>query len=244
MDKKLCLLCSHSFNEIIRGYCRKCYYALKYKGELVNIDKPDITFLNKNEEDNLIGSMLGDGNLHRNKTSKYAHLKIERSNLDFKYLEYQYNILRKFCKSACKSYKRKDDKESCYFITRSYKILDDLYLKWYPNNIKTVPQDINLNSQIIAIWLADDGNISIHHKKHKLLRTNFATNGFSLNEVEMLANLLCNRYKETFKVNKTNIKNQYVINAADSASWAMINDIDNVFPDSMNRKSKVWRDLK
>lgn len=236
MTLKICYKCNNYFEEIIRGYCRKCYYALKYTGELSNLEKPKINKLSINQKELLIGSLLGDAWLGRNATSKHCHLKIERSSKDIEYLKYEFEILKPLCKSGIKEYKRKDDKYYCYFISRSYEILSKYHDKWYNNTTKIVPLDLKLTPLIIAIWFADDGNISMHHKKQNLLRSNFATNGFTHDETEFLASLLSKKYCESFKANKTSIKNQYVINAGDTATRVMIKDIINVFPISMNRK--------
>lgn len=236
MTPRTCDRCHHPFDEIIRGYCRKCYYALKWKGNLSNLEKPIIKSLNKTQKDLLIGSLLGDAWLGRNATSKHSHLKIERSYEDIEYLKYEFDILKPLCKSGVKDYLRKDGGQSCYFISRSYEILDSYHQKWYEDGIKVVPSDLILNPLIVAIWLADDGHMCIHHKKQKLLRTNFATNGFTRNEVEFLADLLSKRYKENFNPTKTNISKRYVITAADTATRVMWQDINQVFPQSMARK--------
>lgn len=238
MVLKTCARCEKDFEEIIRGYCRKCYYALKWKGQLSNIEKPPINSFSPLQEELLIGSLLGDANLHRNKTSKFAHLKIERSAEDYSYLEYQFDILKPFCKSGCKKYERADGGYSCYFITRSYEILDNLFCKWYPNGTKIVPKDVKLTPLSIAIWLCDDGCISLHHKKYNLITTTFATNGFSKKDTEWLADQLCDRYKESFCPTKTSIKGQYVIRGADTATRVMLKDIEKVIPQSMFRKLK------
>lgn len=236
MTLKACEKCLIPFNEIIRGYCRKCYYALKYRGELSNIEKPIIKSLDKIQKDLIIGSLLGDAWLGKNATNKNAHLKIERAYKDINYLNYEFDILKPLCKSGIKDYIRKDGGHYCYFITRSHKVLSQYHDKWYTNKIKIVPSDLKLNALIIAIWLADDGNICIHHKKQKLLRTTFATNGFTLKEVEFLANLLSQRYKENFIPSKTNIDKQYTIIGADAATRVMWQDIKTCFPQSMERK--------
>lgn len=233
---RICQQCSNSFEEIIRGYCRKCYYALKYIGELSNLEKPEINKLNKIQKELLVGSLLGDASLSRNATSKFAHLKIERSSKDLEYLKYQFDILEPLCKSKYKEYDRKDGGKSCYFITRSYKILDDLYCKWYPNGIKIVPKDVVFTPLVIAIWLCDDGHIALHHKKQGLLRTTFATNGFSLEESKWLSEKLSDRYNENFFVSKTSIENQFVINGSNAATRVMIKDIKSSIPKSMTRK--------
>lgn len=233
---RTCKRCEKDFEEIIRGYCRKCYYALKYTGDLCNVEKPIIKSLTKIQKDLLIGSLLGDAWLGRNATSKHTHLKIERAYEDIEYLTYEFDILKPLCKSGVKDYVRKDGGHSCYFISRSYEILDTYHQKWYVDGTKIVPLDLKLNPLIVAIWLADDGHIGIHHKKQGLLRTTFATNGFTSNEVEFLSDLLSNKYKENFNPTKTNLPKQYTITAADTATRVMWQNIKEVFPQSMARK--------
>ena len=239
MTLKTCQRCEKGFEEIIRDYCRKCYYALKYTGDLSNLEKPEIKSLTKIQKEMLTGTLLGDANLHRNATSKFAHLKIERSSQDLEFLRYQFDVLAPLCKSGCKVYQRKDGGEACYFISRSYEVLDKLYRKWYPNDgKKIVPHDIKLTPLVVAIWFCDDGHIALHHKKQGLLRTTFATNGFTHSDTEWLVDALCKRYKESFFVSKTSIDKQYVINGADTATRVMMKDIEGVFPQSMSRKLK------
>lgn len=233
---RACQRCCNYFEEIIRGYCRKCYYALKYSGSIYNLEKPTIKSLNKTQNDLLIGSLLGDAWLGRNATSKHVHLKIERSFEDIEYLKYEFDILKPLCKSGVKDYSRKDGGRSCYFISRSYEVLDVYHQVWYKDKIKIVPSNIKLTPLVIAIWLADDGNMCVHHKKQGLLRTTFATNGFTLDEVEFLSDLLSKKYGENFNPTKTNIPKQYTIIAADTATRIMWQDIKKVFPQSMARK--------
>jgi hypothetical protein len=241
MVLKICGRCNKDFEEIIRGYCRKCYYALKYKGELLNVPKPEINSLSTLQKEMMVGTLLGDANLHRNATSKFAHLKIERSAKDLEYLKYQYDIFAPLCKSGCKIYDRQDGTgQNCYFITRSYGVLDRLYRKWYPNNgKKIVPRNIKLTPLTIAIWLCDDGYIARHHKKSKCLITTFATNGFTKSDTEWLAKRLSDRYKEKFNVYKTSIEGQFIIRAMNAATMTMLKDIKKVMPISMARKLKA-----
>lgn len=242
----VCNNCSESFNCTIRGFCRKCYNALKWKGKLTNLTKPTIEKLSDLQHQVLIGSLLGDTWLGKNKTSKYPHLKIERSIKDIEYLKYQFSVFENLCKSGIKEYHSIDKRngtprDSCYFISRSHELLEGFWNDWYSNGIKKLPLNLELTPLTIAIWLADDGNICIHHKKQGLLRTTFATNSFLKSEVELLALLLSSRYGESFRLTKTAKSDQYVICADNYATMALVTEIDSVFPSSMNRKSNIWR---
>ncbi len=75
--QNICNKCEKETKEIIRGLCRKCYNALLYNGELLKLEKPIIDSFTKIQNELLVGSLLGDACLHRNKNSKFAYLKIE-----------------------------------------------------------------------------------------------------------------------------------------------------------------------
>lgn len=91
---------------------------------------------------------------------------------------------------------------------------------------------------IIAIWACDDGNFSITETKR--LRIKLHTQGFSKDEVMFLKNLLDDRYNTKFKVQNP-IDNKYIIVGHDHQSRILLKDIDSVFPESMFRKSDIWR---
>ena len=242
-----CYECHKNIAKIIRGYCNACYVRLIRQGKILKIEKPTIPSHFTDEQQSLIvGSMLGDGSLYNmRETTQKCSIKILRNEKDRSYLEWEYFFLKEFCSSDIKSRSVYDDRTNkyyynCSFFTRSSKLFGEFYNKWYPNGKKIVPNDIQLNSLIMAIWFLDDGNVYVRKNAPHRFEVKFATDGFTKNNVEFLADLLCKRYNEYYGVCKH--ENNYIINASGYASRILIKDIDRVIPIGiMNRKTKFWR---
>lgn len=186
---KTCLKCSRETIRLKREYCPSCYECLRIKGILKKIDKPELPKdLTKLQKEILQGLMLGDGCLYKNKKSSYPHLIIDRSLKDKDYLLENYSFFKKFCSTPPREYTRiKKSKEykGISFATRRAHAFDNIYNTWYPENIKVVPNNLELTPISAAIWFCDDGHIRhrIHNKA--TLQLQLATNGFSLKENEI-----------------------------------------------------------
>jgi len=73
-------------------------------------------------------------------------------------------------------------------VSRYFKLLR---IKWYPDGKKIVPHNLILTPKIIAYWFMCDGSTTwINNKKQ--VRVNFATNGFTKNDVLILLKNLHN----------------------------------------------------
>ena len=70
-----------------------------------------------------------------------------------------------------------------YFDTNATVQVFDMYAKWYPNNKKTVPFDLEMNPDILLYWYIGDGTISYS-------AFYIATQSFSKKEVDFLCDLL------------------------------------------------------
>lgn len=199
--------------------------------------------LNQQQHNLIIGSMLGDGHLRKPKDTCNTAMRIKRSTSDIDYLKWQANICNNLVTpngivSISEIDKRSGNLiHSSWFLTKSIIELNSYYANWYLNKIKIVPNNLQLNSEIMAIWLCDDGNISIRGKYRFEIR--LFTNSFTKDEVLFLIDLLQNRYNENFDIRKLTDKEQHIIVAHDSACRALITDIDSVFPGGMQRK-RLW----
>ncbi len=207
---------------------------------MISIQKP--IELTTQQHNLIIGSMLGDGHLRRSKSTHNTALYIKRALKDYDYLEWESKICSNLLTNAKITKRERFDKRtektyySCNFITKSLNELNSYYDSWYKNKIKVIPNDLKLNAEIIGIWFCDDGCISSTSSKR--FRISFATNSFSKDEVYFLRDLLNARYNENFIIYKYKTVEQYIISGADSASRALICDIDPVFPEGMDRKKK------
>lgn len=198
------------------------------------------------QENVLIGSLLGDGHLERSKPTHNTSLKIKRAKTDLDYLKWQFDILKDHCamktihESSVLDSRTNKTYDSVYFRTKRLKELNHFHDKWYLNKIKIIPS-LKLNSEIMAIWFADDGHIK---KKFNNYEISFATNSFSKHEVEYLIKLLTKRYEEKFylcKQTKNKKVRSYYIVASSRASQLIIDDIDPFLP--LARK-KIWKKEK
>lgn len=239
VDEKVCSQCT-SKKAIVKGCCNLCYKRLVRQGKIhpkkraVILDK--LTFFQNNV---LVGLMLGDGFISNRNTPA---LRVNRSIKDENYLRWQWEVFRNFCTTEPWLHTKFDKKRNkkyfgISFTTAGIPAFRKIRKQWYQGHTKVIPKDIKLNSQILAIWLCDDGCITIN-KKTGLLSLKFATNGFRKSDVQILCNLLLKRYTNcSFTVSKNG--KGYVIRAANKATLAFINDVRSSIPKSMERKLRV-----
>jgi hypothetical protein len=244
--EKICLNCGKSCDRLRKTFCDNCYTKYRVFGNPNYSRAAFPKSLTDQQHSLIIGSMLGDGHLRKEENNHNAALNIERSQKDYQYLEWEANIINNMLTKAGVTKRDRYDERtnkiyhSCSFITRSLIVLNSFHNEWYINKIKVVPNNLRLNSEIIAIWFCDDGWIDTSSSINRF-EIGLATNSFSKDEVYFLQSLLNDRYNEYFTVScRTDTeKNQYVIHGSDSASRALISDIDSVFPEGMQRK-RLW----
>jgi len=158
--------------------------------------------LTKIQEDVLIGSLLGDGSIPKNKTSKNCRLQITRSAKDIKYLEWQSTIFNNISNGNVKIFERNKYNKiyiESQFYTQALPIFTKYKEKWYPNGKKIIPKDLILNDRIIAVWIADDGYLE---KIKNAYRLTIATDCFSYKEVFFLKKELERVIDSKFKIYK------------------------------------------
>lgn len=244
--KNICTICL-SKESVRRTFCASCYGKGLKNGTILKLEKPPLpTSLTNAQHEILIGSLLGDGCLFKSKNSKYPILSILRSLKDKQYLEWEYSFFKDFCLSNFKdsSYFDIRTNKTYYtskFVIRSVEVFNNYYNDWYYNGVKLIPKNLELTSLILTIWFCDDGSISKPGSDYRLY-LKLATNGFSFNDVEYLKSLLESRFDEKFTINKSN--NQPVLKGNDNATRAFLSEIDEYMPNSMLRKSNIWRDDK
>jgi len=84
--------------------------------------------------------------------------------------------------------------------TRVYQEFFSFYNRWYPDGIKVVPKDINLNSQLLANWYMGDGCFT--HKKYGTIV--LSTQGFIREDVIYLSDLVNEYLDINSRVSKRN----------------------------------------
>ena len=109
------------------------------------------------EKSIIIGSLLGDGYLRIVPGRKNAFLEINHSVSQKEYVDWKFRKLRNIVKSPPKERRGKEKRIAYRFFTRQHPELTELYLRFYANKVKIIP-DLKLNPLIIAIWFMDDGS--------------------------------------------------------------------------------------
>ena len=106
----------------------------------------------------IIGSILGDGYLRVIKGRKNAFLEINHSIKQKEYVDWKYDQLRSIVKSRPKSRKGEENRIAYRFYTRQHPELTELFQRFYRNKTKIIPDNLQLNPIILAVWFMDDGS--------------------------------------------------------------------------------------
>jgi hypothetical protein len=209
--------------------------------------------LTENQEQILVGSLLGDAYIYQYKNQLNAGLAIGRAYKDLEYLKYQYDIFKHFCKSKIKKRDYLDKRtnkiyENVYFRTQVSEIFSNYKDKWYDNGLKIIPRDIKLSPLICAIWFCDDGSAVRYAKNKDRIKISIATDGFRKDDVVFLCSLLNKQLGTTkFSYSRKNsckdVNKGYFIYGYHNEACKFIKYIEPVFPESMSRKSNKWKGL-
>lgn len=111
----------------------------------------------------LVGILLGDGNISKfSITATSARITFEQSIINFPYLWFVWTIISPYCSLAPHVYFKTLNKRSykaIYILTRSYRVLNNLFNLFVVNGIKVVPSNIFdlLDGIALAHWIMCDG---------------------------------------------------------------------------------------
>lgn len=153
------------------------------------------------EQNNIIiGSLLGDGWMGQLKGNSNSHFGKGQCLNSYEHIIWVYEKLSPYTDTTkiyknfttTEAYWDKENKKtktrkiprthkSWSMLTCNHPIFTELRKKWYPNGIKIIPSDIELNPQILSIWYVDDGT---NNYKDRFI--NISTNCFELNDIQIL----------------------------------------------------------
>ncbi len=139
----------------------------------------------------IIGSLLGDGYLRIVQGRRNAFLEINHSFSQKEYVDWMYFMLKNICKSGPKMRKGNGDRIAYRFTTRQMPELTSLYRDFYISGKKRVPDAIQLNPIMLAVWYMDDGSKCSEDNVY------INTQQFSLNDQEKCRNILYSLGLET-----------------------------------------------
>lgn len=159
---------------------------------LSNSTKNNTPNLNSLLKEILVGVLLGDGWLDKQKVN--ARFRFEQSDLHKEFFFYLYEFFSVYCQSAPKLRERLDKRTNkvyftWHFSTKSYPMFTKMYNLFYIKNKKVVPANIIelIGPATLAFWIMCDG---WKHNKGVTI----ATNAFSDAENELLINALNKKF--------------------------------------------------
>ena len=195
-------------NNIEQAYCAREFKLSAQFGTLKN------TKLNNYNKDMLIGCLLGDAHVGRSGDKSY--ITFEQTIKHENYIKNIYDSLKKdnIDLYNIKYYTRNDLRhasinKSVYFKTHNLELFNpiaDMFLS--VDNKKILPIDIEyyLNPIGLAFWICDDGQLV------KNGGITLCTDNYSLNEVELLINVLYYKYNAKCSIHKKKGKSDKIYN--------------------------------
>jgi LAGLIDADG DNA endonuclease family len=246
--------CSCKLIDGVKKQCKHCYdknRRIKMKNGDWNFNRPMPDVLTSEQEQILIGGLLGDFYLYQNKNNINAGISCGRSLKDKKYMEFEYSLFKDFCNEGVKKRNYFDKRTNqiyygVWFRTRVSKVFTPYKKKWYSNGEKIVPRDLKLTPLICAIWFCDDGSIIYVGKNKTGRRISLYTDNFSKKEVIFLRKLLKSNLGILFRMTRKKSMEDpnkgfylYIDNKYDIHKFVMY--IKDVMPLSMSRKSDRWK---
>lgn len=166
--------------------------------------------LTKEEQDILVGSLLGDGCLRLMSRCTVPAFSVSHSEVQKPYDFWKYEKLKRWVQRSPWREERiyhKDRSRKTFswrFQTLSNAVFSKLYSTFYQNHKKIIPDnlvDFLKNSPLaLAVWLMDDGN-----RNHKAVFLN--TQSFDLVEQGKLVKALQGAYGLEATINKHSISN-------------------------------------
>jgi len=192
----------------------------------------------------VLGSILGDGGLIKQKSSKNARLQIGHCTKQLDYLKWKMSLLSPFCKSAPILAEESGQKVICgkdahsngYYIgnTIAHPDITGYYNKYYFGGKKRVHVDVikDLDELSLAIWLADDGSFTFRNDCDYSLKGSIATCSFYKDEIEMLLLALSKFYNGHAHIGNDNciyLSGTYHLNK-------LLNTITNILPKTIHYK--------
>lgn len=142
----------------------------------------------------LTGVLLGDGSLEcRKKNARYA----EGGN-NALYLRWKHSVLQRYFQTtfterlSAPHVRTRKRYQGWWIRTTAQPLLTEMHRVWYSEGAKRVPFDIveqHLTEFALAIWFCDDGSIP-----KSWYGAHLYTQGFQLNEVTFLQELLLRRF--------------------------------------------------
>lgn len=193
----------------------------------------------------IVGSVLGDGSLIKQRHSKNARLQIGHCTKQLAYLKWKKALLHPFVNKVTQGElpgkKLIDGKESIstgYWLinTISHPGINYYFDRYYIAGKKRVDTSVidELDWLSVAIWMADDGSFTFRNDSHYSLRASIATCSFTTEELKILIIALSKFYKGTIHIDTYN--NTLRLGGGSHHIDNFLNQISDILPNSIHYK--------
>lgn len=180
------------------------------KNDLTNKERSLFT-LSSDLKEIMVGLILGDLFIQKQKTSKNVRLEFTQGTVHKEYIHHLYGLFGSYCGMVPKIFSQGPNQitgkiyTSIGFKTYSLPCFNELYGLFYPLGEKIVPQNIGelLTPLGFCYWICDDGSFC---QRDRAIILN--TQGFSLEEVNLLISVLTTKFNLQCTKNKS--KNAFV----------------------------------
>jgi hypothetical protein len=138
----------------------------------------------------LVGMLLGDAHLERQRGARTARLKIEHSLRQSAYVDWKYGEWRDWVRTPPRARARRNRlgtvSTNIGFTTLSHVELEEFRLRFYRDHRKVVPIDLELTPLSMAVWFMDDGS----RKSSQCRGLYLNTQSFTSAEVQLLQSVI------------------------------------------------------
>jgi len=199
--------------------------------------------LNSTHRSIILGSILGDGSLLKNKSAKNARLQIGHCTSQYGYLMWKKDMLAPFVHRVTQAEKpgpkvicgKQSYSSGYYFInTIVHPQITEYRNKFYFKGKKRVHESVveELDLLSLAVWLADDGSFTARGVNG--VRGSIATNSFSYGGVELLLKALKKFYIGHASIANDNSNVIYL--SGSKAIIQLLKMVTEVLPESIHYK--------
>jgi len=173
----------------IGKWLRKFSIPIRSHSEARHLARGNHCNLSEEAREWLDGEIIGDGCLWS--CSKYS-ARFAYGSKYKEYIQYVSDILKSFgIKQGGKIIEHYYKEMDCYtyhYQSLSYEELRSIRKRWYPENKKIIPRDLELTPLVCRQWYIGDG--CLHHQEKGRPHITLSTEGFPISDVEWLVEQL------------------------------------------------------
>jgi len=139
----------------------------------------------------LEGSLLGDASLRKRQNMSNAYFIVGYSGAT-EHMDRMLQIKEALGLEATISPSPKEHPDSLWLWTKEDSTLTELYHKWYPKGVKTIPKDLRLSAASLSSFFMDDGSSSWlpSIREPRRVQVSFYAQGFTLEDNDKLVSLM------------------------------------------------------